>query len=545
MRATCLVFAFSLLNLIFSCSYFKVKEVKSENAAQKQEQIRRFNQEQKYLVVHTANEQYHLDNVQLDTENEMFSGELLEVSERHLHKKSPDIKIKKTYRYNTRKTDPLNEIHIYLKSDQQLELGETSIPISAIDRIAVVDKNVGRTIINVVGSTIGILALALIIFALTKSSCPYIYAHDGENYVFNGELYPGNIIRNAQNMDYLILDNMCLKDGEYKIKISNELLEVQHTDLVEMLYIDHPLEHQVLIDPEGRPVILEEMIFPALALSNGIPVTDLVSLDDEKYFGFDQPSIANELLGELSLHFPRKEQNENISLHLRLKNAMWLDYIFGKFNEKFGDYYHSFQKQQQDFSLSESRDWQESQHIPLNVYVKRNGKWVLEEKISSTGPMAFRDIGLNIDLQGVPSNEIEIKLETGLRFWEIDQAAISFSSSNTSEVKVLKPARAVTQNGVEVSRLIDKNDGEYLTQKFPGEYVEIFFEAPPIPEAYQRSLFIKNKGYYNYIRDYEGIPNFTELLKFKRPGYFTEFSKTEFENMLKSWEPEKSVDYAL
>ncbi len=61
-----------------------------------------------------------------------------------------------------------------------------------------------------------------------------------EEYVFSGELYPGNILKNAQQTDYLPLPSLKEADGVYKIQITNELLEIQHTDLAELLVVAIP-----------------------------------------------------------------------------------------------------------------------------------------------------------------------------------------------------------------------------------------------------------------------------------------------------------------
>ena len=542
-----LVFSLALLNMMFSCSYFKVSEIESHSDSNKQQQIKKFNQEQKYIVVHQNEKQYHLDDLNLDTEEQILAGKLVNLNKNHQHPKDPNVKIGKTYRYNKGKTDPLNEIHIYLNNNFDLEQNTNiSIPISEIDRIAVVDKNVGKTIISIVGSTIGILAVAIIIIALTKSSCPFVYSYDGEAYVFNGELYPGNIIRNAQNQDYLKLNNFCEKDGFYQVRVSNELLEIQHTDLVELLFFDHPAGTEVLLDPSGKPVLLENNILPKQALSHGKSVINLITVKgDEQHFTFNNISEEEDYLSNLILKFPKPIQAKNAGLKLTIKNSMWLDYIFGSFNEKFGAYYNSFQKQQQDFTLEKSRNWQESQHIPLSVYVKRKSHWELEEKIFSTGPMSFRDIGLEINVENIQTDYIEIKLESGFMFWEIDHAALSFQSPSQIEMQSISAFKAITEKGVEVSDLLKKNDAKYLTQKKPGEFVDIYYLAPIISKGTERSIFIKSKGYYNYIRDYNGIPDFKELIKFKNPAHFTKFSKDQFEQINKSWNMNKYEDYAL
>jgi len=41
-------------------------------------------------------------------------------------------------------------------------------------------------------------------------------------------------------------------------------------------------------------------------------------------------------------------------------------------------------------------------------------------------------------------------------------------------------------------------------------------------------LFLHTRGYYEYIRDYKGKPNISELKKFKLTGTFARFAKARF-----------------
>ena len=42
------------------------------------------------------------------------------------------------------------------------------------------------------------------------------------------------------------------------------------------------------------------------------------------------------------------------------------------------------------------------------------------------------------------------------------------------------------------------------------------------------TLFLHTRGYYEYIRDYNGKPNVSELKKFRLPGTFSHFAKKRF-----------------
>ena len=75
---------------------------------------------------------------------------------------------------------------------------------------------------------------------LTKSSSPFIYAYNGESYEFVGEIYSGAIHPPLERHDYLPLPVLQPVENEYSIKIANEIKEIQHTYLTELLVFDHP-----------------------------------------------------------------------------------------------------------------------------------------------------------------------------------------------------------------------------------------------------------------------------------------------------------------
>ena len=65
-----------------------------------------------------------------------------------------------------------------------------------------------------------------------------------------------------------------------------------------------------------------------------------------------------------------------------------------------------------------------------------------------------------------------------------------------------------------------------------GDEVIVNFKInDPKPDS-NRTFFLKNRGYYNYIRNYTGEPNFQKLKLFREAGAFTDFSKYEYEALM-------------
>jgi len=215
-------------------------------------------------------------------------------------------------------------------------------------------------------------------------------------------------------------------------------------------------------------------------------------------------------------------------LYLTAKNSVWLDYIYGKFNEQFGSYYKTFQKNQQKVSADSIRKWSYGQNVPLSVFVKTNKDWQLVEKINTVGPMAMRDIVVPIRLDEVVGNKLQVKLETGFMFWEVDYVGIDFTENENLQMEHIMPLEAIDQNGNNVTKLLAEADQNYFAQPEIGDEVVVHFPVKESKNGLLQSFFLKNRGYYNYIRDYKGIPDFEYLKSFREDNAFTKFSEKAY-----------------
>ena len=83
-----------------------------------------------------------------------------------------------------------------------------------------------------------------------------------------------------------------------------------------------------------------------------------------------------------------------------------------------------------------------------------------------------------------------------------------------------------------ITKLLQNNDKVYLTQSTIGDEVTVNFDLASTNVSDIYSVFLKNRGYYTYVRDYKGKPNLESLKVFREKGSFTEFSKFEYYNIM-------------
>ncbi|WP_242206474.1 hypothetical protein [Aestuariivivens insulae] len=539
----------TILCFSISCSYYNVR-----NVATTQEEIstgvNEFNKADKYVILHFDALQWHISDMVISEDDQTIKGTLKPVSKEHQFvgkktinrtkksKKSNDTlsqnlstrDSKRTHRYNPKKLQPLNEVHFYLKNNYNYENYQmVSIPLSEINRISVNDKNTGRAVANVLLGTVGTIFVAALLYAALKSSCPFVYVKNGEEYYFIGELYPGTITPNMQKDDYLQLPPCELENDEYVLKITNYLKEIQYTDVVQLVRFIHDEDVEVLLDSQGKLQTFKNIIAPReVTLDDGLKSIEPALEKDGDFYAFNTTLKTENSTRHIVLDFAKPNHAKQMKLYLTTKNSVWLDYAFGKFNEQFGQYYNTFQKKQQKVSNDSIRAWANKQHIPLSVYLKTTNGWKLIERISTVGPMAMRDLVVPIPLNEVVQGNVQIKLETGFMFWEVDYVGMDFSENVDLTPEYISPYEAIDQNGEEVTKLITKHDQNYLVQPNIGDEVTVTFKVKePKPESKQ-SFFLKNRGYYNYIRDYKGIPDFETLKSFKKDHAFTQFSEKRY-----------------
>ena len=525
-----LVLTLSFLNLLTGCSYYNVRGLTTSSETMAS-QIDEFNTTQKYAVIHSGVTTWHLNNLVLNEDNKTISGTAQIIDLNHVPLKPRDSK--RVHRYTSKQT-PLNEVHFYTNSTDAPVFGsEITIPFSDINSMSVNDKNTGRSIANVFFGTIGVIAGIFIIILATKSSCPFIYVKNGEEFIFTGELYPGILTANQQRDDYLLLPSLDKVTNDYTIKITNELKEIQYTDYVQLLEVNHPDNVKVLIDAKGNLHTFSNISSPQNVMVDNLHIdNDPVLAKDSNSYLFNSELSNSGSLRNIELIFNKPPQTNNAKLVLTVKNSMWLDYVFGKFNAQFGSYYSQFQKDQQVAPKEKSTKWMNEQHIPLSVYLKTTAGWELIDRIHTVGPMASRDIAVPIDISTVLGEEVVIKLETGFMFWEVDYAGIDFTEDVALDIKCINPTTAIDGNNKDVTKLLMAEDQNYFIQPNIGDEVVVSFKTSESKPDTNKTFFLKNRGYYNYIRNYDSEPNFQKLKLFKEAGAFTDFSMYEYDALM-------------
>jgi hypothetical protein len=523
------------VNLAIGCSYYGVNPLEPLSQESVIEQIQK---KDKYIILHQGEKAWHLKDIIINDAGQEMKGNIEPVPSNHVYYKTAK-KEHKANRYkkgHTNKNDlPIHEVHIYTTLSPEEQSSQVTIPFSAITRFEVYDTHVGATVFSALGFAAIAFGLAALIIVATKSSCPFVYIGDGENYTFTGEMYGGAIYPSLERDDYMPLPDCKPANGQYHIRISNELLERQYTNLANLMVVEHPLSASVIIDKNGGFQTITHPEHPTTTTTTtNKNVESLILKKDSISYLFNDDVNDGKNLSGLTLSFKKPKNAKAGKLILNAKNSFWLDYVYGKFNEQFGTYFNTFAEKQKKVKSQKLNQWSLDQNIPLSLFIETEGGWKFVDYFNSIGPLASRDVVMSIDLSEIKGEKVNIKLECGFMYWEIDYAAMDFTENIPVKVSQISSTSAIDERGNDVSSLIAATDNKYLIQPEIGNVASIQYSAYAPLDGNSQSVFLHSRGYYEYIRNYENMPNILTLQSFKDKGGFTKFSKNQYNEFISS-----------
>lgn len=406
------------------------------------------------------------------------------------------------------------------------------IPIENIYRLDLLTHNEAAGFWRKLGGVVAALGGATT-WILATLSCPFIYIQDGDEQRFMGEIFSGSVTENMARHDFMPLPGFEPVDGTYELRIANEMQERQYTDFAVLECVEHPAEMEVLMTPEGMPMLFAAPLLPAEAVTDqGSNCDALMAARDGIAYDFTDECADKENFSSISINFDNPEGADRAQMVLHVKNTMWSGMMYESFMRMFGSRYDDYVEHQRNRSAEQKTQWLKDQGQMLEVQLRRAGQWETVHWVNLPGPFAFRSAVVPLDLSKANGNAVEIRLVAGYHFWELDYAAIDYSEQPGLSKTPLALLSAEDEQGQDVASHLLEMDGDYLERLFIGADATLKFQALPTPAPGNvHSVFMHAYGYYEPIREYEGFANVTELRKFKQPGHFARFAKERFNDI--------------
>ena len=411
------------------------------------------------------------------------------------------------------------------------------IPLSDVELVWTRQTDAALSVLAALGGVALVAGAVVLIVALTKQSCPFLYSHDGSGYTLEGELYSGAILPEIERGDILKLHYLSPVSGRYLLKIANEAMETQCTDELTLLAVDHPKDVDVFAGPDGRVrTVGRPLLGPTSATDfDGRDFTAIATSSDGRMwssnpFGRD-PEDPGSWTSGLVLRFPKPAEAARAKLVVRIGNTHWADIVFARFFGMMGTLAQPWLRSAgSDPSVREKTDkFMREQGIGLKTQVRGPDGWRDAGFFYPTGPFGIKDDILELDLGGVPGETLEVRLQGGTFFWMVDRAGVDYSEDVTVAVHALSAREAVDETGKDVREALRAPDGAHFTMPEPGGYAFVKFTAPPEAPGLERSFLLKSRGYYTIHPQGEpGKPDLAKLLAIREnPALFLKFSLQE------------------
>ncbi len=424
-----------------------------------------------------------------------------------------------------------NIIDLYVAPDSAIKVNGTTVtvPVTNIAKAEVYKVSAGGVITISAGAASGAFWTYLLIVLLTKGvSCPFVYSDTGDDISMEGEIYSGATAIPIERNDYLRLRTIKPVNGMYSIRITNEVKEIQNTNMAGLLVYDHPRDVEIIVDKYGIAHTLKDIRQPVSAVNayGKSLAGELSKCDNARYIS----EIRNDdlLLDTISLSFEKPHNCNRAKLVISAKNTMWLDYMFARLSDMFGNRYDEWVKIRNKRSREYLQQWSLDQGIPLAVYLETTSGLKLVDYYNVPGPARDKRDILDIDLSDVTGDRVNVRLVSGVMFWDFDYAGMDFSEDLKITTSTVSLYTAADETGKDVTALLLHDDDRYLVQPDINNEARLNFKVPQQVPGTERSVFLHSKGNYQPVRDAEGKPDMDLLVSMRRPGMFIRFTKDHF-----------------
>ncbi len=514
--------------IITACNYYKVITLNNESAMGNYSSLDSLKKLKRYFILRSGTNSFYISGIKLNADNKTASCTLDTIPASHRFYLSQPKQTDRRYKpSNDFENAIVNEVHFYSSDKTVTATGPYTLDLSKIQKIEVIQHDKKRTtnsyVIGTLLSVVGATAITAVLIVALKSSCPFVSAYDGKDYTLQGEIFGGAIYPQLCRKDFLLLNMAPKEDGTLQVKISNELKERQYTDLAKLWVVDHPKNSKIVVDEKGNLHSITDPQVPFAAMLNRRNVLPYLSKANDNRILYLDDSSRKDARNEIILRFKRPLHARQAKLLLRLKNTYFLDLLYGELAMNMGTYYSSFVAKQKTKTAAQLKKWVDAQNIPLTVSTSSKNGWTKQSTLTTVGPLEYRESVLPLDLSNSTTDEVEIKLSSGFMFWEIDYAAIDYSTNELMKVTILNPQTATDEINRDVKSDLLNEDNIFHQQPQIGNVTTISFCSPKQNNDLQRSYVLEAKGYYEHVRDFKNKPDFAFLRQFKKDGAFSAY----------------------
>lgn len=394
-----------------------------------------------------------------------------------------------------------------------------TVALADADRV-IVERRVGNTLATVglvAGVTVGVLAIGAAIYAATKESCPFVYAWDGQQFVFDAEPYGGAITAGLERDDYSPLDRLAPAGGDYRLRITNEVNETQRTNFVELWVVDHDPGARLAADPTGNLYDVRNRRPPLSARdATGRDLMPWLATTDELIWEpMAVPDAADGLQQDIVLTFPAPPATaDEARLVVNVATGLWGSHMIREFVQLRGLEGAAawFDRLNEDSAaVAELEAWEAREQLyVLPIYVEEATGWEVRGWLRGEGPFIAHDRVIPLDVSHAVGEDLRIRIRPPLGFWALNSFTIDYGDDPPLAPTRVPLRQARTSDGRDVRPLLEAVDGRYYVMPETGDQADLTFVAPEDVPGLERTVFLHSRGYYDLHLDPTARPD--ELL---------------------------------
>ena len=294
------------------------------------------------------------------------------------------------------------------------------------------------------GTVLAVAAGALLVVAAIglATSCPFIYSWDGEEWVLDAEPYAGATTKGLERADFSELENLVAVDGEYRLRITNEVNESQYPNLLELWAVHHPSGTRVVADEFGTLYTVREPVSASSAVdASGKDLLPWLEATDGRVWEHDAVRTSTgDLRQDLILTFPKPGSATAARLIANVATGAWGSYMIRELYEMRGTGLEAFYEAI-DTSLQARQElflWNLREGLfTLELLVEEPTGWEVRGLLPGGGPFISEDRVVPLDISRVEGDEVRIRIRPPVGFWGLNSFQMDFGPDEPVQVETL------------------------------------------------------------------------------------------------------------
>jgi hypothetical protein len=385
-----------------------------------------------------------------------------------------------------------------------------SIPVADVQFVRLArNHDTSNTVLVTVAIAAGVAVAAGVVFWFffaDHNNCPFVYAFDGNDYIFDAQPLGGAFARGLERTDPSRLEHLQPVNGMYRVSVRNEETnETQYLDVARLTVADHPAGTRVVADAAGSlHVVGNVVVADRVTDENGTDIHRFFDAADE--IAWESPIPADEswrripLRHELILEFVRPHGAISADLVVKAGTAPWGSEMIHRLIALHGDAIDQWYASM-DAGSTALDEWtalnRREELYSLKLDVLAGGHWTTRAWIPGGASLATEESVIPIDLSGVRGEVVKIRVRPPRGFWSIDFLGLDFEQHPSPSVMAVPLLNAITDEHVNVTSLMSAVDGRRHVMPRVGDEVTLEFAAPGSPASGSRTVFLDLCGYYH------------------------------------------------